>query len=161
MEVALAVFCILHTFKSVLVAQSKTCVVLFLRQLVLGITRHDTLQVAVEHAAIGVEHVFTIHSVVESAVALVAPANELGACLQGLSLSKVQCQVGLARVAGAPRTRVGVEVAQCQPYHICHIIVCGTRAIVCRIIVEEIAERQRRGVVGIEPSLVVGAGVDT
>ena len=78
---------------------------------------HHLLQVAVEHAAIGVEHVLAVDSIVETAVALVAPADELGACFQRLSLSKVQCQVGLARVAGAPGVRVGVEVRQGQACH--------------------------------------------
>ena len=111
MEVAVAVFRILHILKGMLIAQSEPRIVLLLRQLVLSISGHDALQVAVAHTVIGIVYVLTVNDIIEAAVAFVASADELGARLQRLSLSEVQCQVGLPCMAGAPSLRVGVEVA--------------------------------------------------
>ncbi len=141
-EVTLAVLGILHALEGVLVAQTQAGVVFLLGQFVLRVTGHDALQVAVEHAVIGIEYVLTVNDIIESAVALVASADELRACLQRLPFAKVKCQVGLTRVACAPGTRIGVEIAQSEPHHAGHIIVRGTRAVAGRVVVEEIAQRQ-------------------
>ena len=103
-EVAVAVLGIFHALEGMLVAQAEACVVLLLGELILCIACHDALQVAVEHAAGVVEHVVAVDDVVETAVALVASADELRARLQRLSLAEVECQVSLPGMAGAPRT---------------------------------------------------------
>ena len=161
MEVAVAVLGIFHALEGVLVAQAEARVVLLLGELILRITGHDTLQVAVEHTGISIEHIDAVDNVVEAAVALVAPADEFRARLQRLSFAEVEGEVGLPGMTGTPRVRIGVEVAQREPHHVCDMIIYRSHAVVARIVVEEIAQRQRRGVVGVEPPLIVGTGVET